>query len=70
MDLRFAACRVNAYCGRHLKQGPGKEVENSKWRYSLMNWQGPAAWFYVLCMLSCLDVCNVCATSHMHACPK
>ena len=31
-------CSVNAYCGRHLKQGPGQEVQNSKWRYSLMNW--------------------------------
>ncbi|KAK9813427.1 hypothetical protein WJX73_008126 [Symbiochloris irregularis] len=30
--------KVTAYCKRHLKQGPSKDVENSKWRYSLMNW--------------------------------
>ena len=23
---------------RHLKQRPKKDVESSKWRYSLMNW--------------------------------
>ena len=28
---------VNAYCKRHLAQQP-KNVEDSKWRYSLMNW--------------------------------
>jgi hypothetical protein len=31
--------RVNGYVKRHLGQGPKKEnVEDSKWRYSLMNW--------------------------------
>lgn len=28
---------VNAYCKRHLAQRPNN-VEDSKWRYSLMNW--------------------------------
>ena len=30
--------RVNAYVKRHLGQGPENDIENSKWRYSLMNW--------------------------------
>jgi hypothetical protein len=30
--------RVNAYVKRHLGQGPKGDVEDSKWRYSLMNW--------------------------------
>ena len=30
--------RVNAYVKRHLGQGPKNDIENSKWRYSLMNW--------------------------------
>ena len=30
--------RVNAYVKRHLGQGPKGDVENSNWRYSLMNW--------------------------------
>ena len=31
--------RVNGYVKRHLGQGPKKgNVEDSKWRYSLMNW--------------------------------
>ena len=30
--------RVNAYVKRHLGQGPKNDVENSRWRYSLMNW--------------------------------
>lgn len=30
--------RVNAYVKRHLGQGPKDDVEDSKWRYSLMNW--------------------------------
>jgi hypothetical protein len=30
--------RVNGYVRRHLGQGPEKDIENSKWRYSLMNW--------------------------------
>jgi Protein of unknown function (DUF3140) len=30
--------RVNGYVKRHLGQGPKNDVENSKWRYSLMNW--------------------------------
>lgn len=30
--------RVNAYVKRHLGQGPKGEVEDSNWRYSLMNW--------------------------------
>jgi hypothetical protein len=29
--------KVNGYVGRHLKQRP-KDVEHSRWRYSLMNW--------------------------------
>jgi Protein of unknown function (DUF3140) len=30
--------RVNGYVKRHLGQGPKNDAENSKWRYSLMNW--------------------------------
>jgi hypothetical protein len=30
--------KVNAYIKRHLGQGPKGDVEDSKWRYSLMNW--------------------------------
>ncbi|MDQ1230054.1 hypothetical protein QE379_001480 [Sphingomonas sp. SORGH_AS 879] len=31
--------KVVGYVHRHLKQGgPGKDVEHSPWRYSLMNW--------------------------------
>jgi hypothetical protein len=30
--------RVNSYIKRHLGQGPQNNVEDSKWRYSLMNW--------------------------------
>ena len=30
--------KVNGYVKRHLKQRPTKDVEDSKWRYSLMNW--------------------------------
>ncbi len=31
--------KVTGYVSRHLKQKPSKEdVEDSKWRYSLMNW--------------------------------
>jgi hypothetical protein len=30
--------RVNAYVKRHLGQGPKNNVEDSRWRYSLMNW--------------------------------
>jgi uncharacterized protein DUF3140 len=30
--------RVNAYVKRHLGQGPKGDVEDSNWRYSLMNW--------------------------------
>jgi hypothetical protein len=30
--------RVNAYVKRHLGQGPESDVEDSRWRYSLMNW--------------------------------
>ncbi len=30
--------RVNGYVKRHLGQGPKGDVEDSKWRYSLMNW--------------------------------
>jgi hypothetical protein len=29
--------RVNGYVKRHLGQGPKNDIENSKWRYSLMN---------------------------------
>jgi hypothetical protein len=30
--------RVNGYVGRHLAQRPSGDVEDSAWRYSLMNW--------------------------------
>jgi hypothetical protein len=30
--------RVNSYVKRHLGQGPKNNPENSRWRYSLMNW--------------------------------
>jgi Protein of unknown function (DUF3140) len=30
--------KVNSYVKRHLGQGPKNDVEDSKWRYSLMNW--------------------------------
>ena len=30
--------KVNGYLKRHLGQGPKNDVEDSKWRYSLMNW--------------------------------
>ena len=30
--------RVAGYVHRHLAQKPGKDVEHSRWRYSLMNW--------------------------------
>ncbi len=30
--------KVNGYVKRHLGQGPKNDVEDSKWRYSLMNW--------------------------------
>jgi hypothetical protein len=30
--------RVNGYVKRHLGQGPNTDVEDSNWRYSLMNW--------------------------------
>jgi hypothetical protein len=30
--------RVNGYVKRHLRQGPKNNPEDSKWRYSLMNW--------------------------------
>jgi hypothetical protein len=30
--------RVNGYVERHLGQGPKNDIEDSKWRYSLMNW--------------------------------
>jgi uncharacterized protein DUF3140 len=30
--------RVNGYVKRHLGQAPENDIENSKWRYSLMNW--------------------------------
>ena len=30
--------RVNGYVKRHLGQEPKNGIENSKWRYSLMNW--------------------------------
>lgn len=31
--------KVVSYVHRHSAQGPSKnDVENSKWRYSLMNW--------------------------------
>ena len=29
---------VGSVLQRHLKQRPKKDVEGSKWRYSLMNW--------------------------------
>jgi Protein of unknown function (DUF3140) len=30
--------RVNGYIGRHLAQRPSGDIEDSAWRYSLMNW--------------------------------
>ncbi len=30
--------KVNGYVKRHLGQGPNRDPEDSKWRYSLMNW--------------------------------
>ncbi|MBC6991877.1 DUF3140 domain-containing protein [Hymenobacter sp. BT491] len=32
--------KVHSYISRHLKQGPHhqEDIENSRWRYSLMNW--------------------------------
>jgi Protein of unknown function (DUF3140) len=30
--------KVNGYVKRHLGQGPKNDIEDSKWRYSLMNW--------------------------------
>lgn len=30
--------KVVGYVHRHLAQGPEKDVEDSDWRYSLMNW--------------------------------
>ena len=30
--------KVTGYIARHKAQGPDKDVENSDWRYSLMNW--------------------------------
>ncbi|MCU1404845.1 MAG: hypothetical protein JWQ43_1148 [Glaciihabitans sp.] len=30
--------KVVGYVHRHSAQGPSSDVENSRWRYSLMNW--------------------------------
>jgi hypothetical protein len=30
--------KVVGYVHRHRAQGPSKDVEHSRWRYSLMNW--------------------------------
>ncbi|MBO3271313.1 DUF3140 domain-containing protein [Hymenobacter defluvii] len=30
--------KVHSYIGRHSAQGPEKDKEHSRWRYSLMNW--------------------------------
>ena len=30
--------KVISYVHRHSAQGPSKDVEHSRWRYSLMNW--------------------------------
>ena len=30
--------KVVGYVHRHSAQGPGSDVEHSRWRYSLMNW--------------------------------
>ncbi|MGK8523830.1 DUF3140 domain-containing protein [Nocardia asteroides] len=30
--------KVVGYAHRHLEQRPSGDIENSKWRYSLMNW--------------------------------
>lgn len=30
--------KVHGYVQRHLAQRPKEDVENSRWRYSLMNW--------------------------------
>jgi Protein of unknown function (DUF3140) len=38
-DADYAHMRkVVGYCHRHLAQRPKSEVEDSAWRYSLMNW--------------------------------
>jgi Protein of unknown function (DUF3140) len=36
-DYRHMA-KVVGYVKRHMAQGPEKNVEQSRWRYSLMNW--------------------------------
>ena len=30
--------KVAGYCHRHLAQRPSGEIEDTRWRYSLMNW--------------------------------
>ena len=30
--------KVVGYIRRHCAQGPGSDVEHSRWSYSLMNW--------------------------------
>lgn len=30
--------RVNGYIKRHLAQQPNRDITNTRWRYSLMNW--------------------------------
>ncbi len=45
---------VNAYCKRHLAQRP-KDVEDSKWRYSLMNWCARVV-FLLLLARCCQDL--------------
>ena len=38
MPILCATLSVVPALQRHLKQRPKKDVESSKWRYSLMNW--------------------------------
>lgn len=42
--------KVISYVHRHAAQGPSKNVETSKWRYSLMNWWVDLASTYLTAM--------------------
>lgn len=37
-DDRAHMAKVVGYVHRHMKQGPKRDIEHSRWRYSLMNW--------------------------------
>ena len=36
--------KVNSYVKRHLGQGPKNDPEDSKWRYSLINFSNATDW--------------------------